>query len=1788
MRGIRAPRKAGAHSVGRFVRLLSSSVFAVLLMLCAATGVKAQIYGGSSGTPQAMLDNPSFNLLLPRVLWAHNGGQAIHDTRFDAYNAYRAFISTPYDCSPPALSAMSPKAPLRFVNQVPQNFYWFVSETWRGTDCAHPTYEMRSGEPQGREPYVLASTRCPVGYSNESWQVGADGLPANGTSVVGYVHLCLELVKQPCRFGCDGQVGNPVSGGLGIKLGSDTDLSASATLSFTRHSTGLTPGFRNEFARGVVPRFSMTPGQPYQGMASNACVLKTISATGAQIPTSGVGYCALVPGTTSGGGKIKLINRFGDIRMLSLSNGVYVDAATADTITVAPDNSATLRTSDDARELYDSGGRLQSITTRAGVVQTLAYEANPPPGLQPRVQSVTDSFGRSLTFAYHPTTAALGPGNIATVIDQAGNTVSYSYDSNNNLSTVTYPDGTSKTYQYNESAHTANTNLPNALTGTTDENGVRYGTYKYDTQGRAVSTEHAGGVDKYSLNYVSPYAQTIITDPLGTPRTYNFQTILGIVRTTSLSQPCPACAGGNAQNTTYDANGNIASRTDFNSKKVCYAYDMARNLETTRVEGLLASEACSTAITTPPNRADVRKTVTTWHPNYRLPMTITEPAAAATVGGTAGTKVTEFNYDGSGNLLQKDVTAPKNDGTSATEKRTWQWTYNTLGQVLTATDPLGNVTATVYYAATDTANPPKWTKGDIQTVTNAAGHVTTFNEYDRNGRLLKMTDPNGLVTTMTYHPRGWLTSRAVSNGTTTETTGYLYDKVGQLTQVTLSDGSSLYYAYDDAHRLVGMSDQVTGTTPESATVTLNPPGGTPTSVTVQSLRVQLANLSGNKLIYTLDNMGNRVREDHYDPSGNLAKRKQRAIDSLNRLKQDIGGTAYATAAPGGAPAVDASVVSPPANAAVTQYGYDNNGNLTTSLDPLGRQTSNGYDALNRLTSVIDPYNGSTKPTSYVYDKSGNLTRVTDPQGLATDYTYNGHNNLITQASPDTGTTKFTYNANGNVVTRFDAEGRCSLTSYDTLHRVTAIRYFASSNAATNTAAGCAAATTATTTAEETVNYTYDSTGTTLGGAGGIGRIAQISDAGGAVSYVYDANGRVTSKAQEVVGADNPLHTVAYTYNSAGQLATLVTPSGQTISYVYGSAASSSPGKVIGIKLNGIDVVMGGVYEPFGPNGGWSWGNHDGTSLINQHLRVFDLDYRPTAISSDPEGYNRNLAWDRANRITGITVPGTSGGAPTITIPGVANALSVNQSYQYDVLDRLTSLSAGYPGATTLATGQGLLPNEGFTYDAIGNRLTRTATPPGGSASTATYAYPNLPSTPGSKRHTLTGITGAQVNSYTYDLTGNTKTESAALGTAVNPSTGTALSQTFDAKNRLKQIQIGSTATDTVTYKLNALGQRYQKSGAGQFAYNGSDVLAPSTGLSPQAVTLAYNARYVYDEQGRLLGEYSPEGKLIAETIWFDDLPVATIRPQGANNQTPLGIVGTGKGTANNTGTNSSADPVYVDIFYLHPDHLGTPRVATRSVAVNGATTGPNAINKAVWRWESDPFGTSLGNSKPNENPQNVTGTASQITAASFRLNNRFPGQLADAESGKYYNYFRDYDPSIGRYVESDPIGLFGGFNTFTYGPSSPIRWVDPSGLAAVVTPGVCFIWPYGTIGCGAAAGGIWLATRSSAVSSPKSSCGSCLSRYPDYITCDRLYDYVFNTEAAAFIAAVAANSGTRIRKGASDLAHSGPCAGYAGDHLHINLLTIKGGYRAGSLTSCECCQDTSTGPELKTKWRYIP
>jgi RHS repeat-associated protein len=109
------------------------------------------------------------------------------------------------------------------------------------------------------------------------------------------------------------------------------------------------------------------------------------------------------------------------------------------------------------------------------------------------------------------------------------------------------------------------------------------------------------------------------------------------------------------------------------------------------------------------------------------------------------------------------------------------------------------------------------------------------------------------------------------------------------------------------------------------------------------------------------------------------------------------------------------------------------------------------------------------------------------------------------------------------------------------------------------------------------------------------------------------------------------------------------------------------------------------------------------------------------------------------------------------------------------------------------------------------------------------------------------------------------------------------------------------------------------------------------------------------------------------------------------------------------------------IFFIHTDHLNAPRVVL------------NSANQLRWRWLSDPFGLL----PPEDNPQGL---------GVFSLNLRLPGQLYDIESNLHYNYFRDYNPSTGRYTTSDPIGLAGGINTYTYVGGNPVTRVDPTGL----------------------------------------------------------------------------------------------------------------------------------------------
>lgn len=118
-------------------------------------------------------------------------------------------------------------------------------------------------------------------------------------------------------------------------------------------------------------------------------------------------------------------------------------------------------------------------------------------------------------------------------------------------------------------------------------------------------------------------------------------------------------------------------------------------------------------------------------------------------------------------------------------------------------------------------------------------------------------------------------------------------------------------------------------------------------------------------------------------------------------------------------------------------------------------------------------------------------------------------------------------------------------------------------------------------------------------------------------------------------------------------------------------------------------------------------------------------------------------------------------------------------------------------------------------------------------------------------------------------------------------------------------------------------------------------------------------------------------------------------------------------------------PAPLALYFVHTDHLNTPRLVA------------DAVGTTVWRWEqAEPFGSNPADQDPDGN------------SVAFDLPLRLPGQRYDQETGLHYNYFRDYDPSIGRYGESDPIGLRGGLNTYVYAGARPLLYSDPNGLWA--------------------------------------------------------------------------------------------------------------------------------------------
>jgi YD repeat-containing protein len=997
--------------------------------------------------------------------------------------------------------------------------------------------------------------QCPAGYA-------VAGHPNN------LAPMCARILED-CGEGC--KLANPVLPLTGVKVETATDYKHASGLQLTRHYHSY--------------RFS----EPYSTLDAS----HTESRLGVVWRTSfDKRLIPIQPNNRPPKHAISLPS--GDVQYFDASGAeLYNYSGAAGSLVVVPGAGYYYR-GPDSTEFYRTDGRLQSIMQRSGLTLTLAYSdgtsgpnggflhdaaGNPTAAALPanRLIRVSDSYGNTLSFGLN----ALG--YIVLMTDPGGDQYRYAYDSIGNLTSVTFPDTHVRSYRYNEPANmVGGASLPHALTGIVDENADLYASFKYKADGRVVSTEHAGQTHLYELAYTADLTSSSVTDPLGTVRTFGIAPVdsYGIARFTGASLPGGAGYGAGIKARSYDTAGNVASQTDHNDIKTCYAYLAGRNLETVRVEGVPAAATCTSVLAAGAALpAGSRKITTEWHARWRLPVRMAEPLRLTTfayngdTGATCAPGAAVIAEGGASPVpiavmcarsVQATTDADGAQGFTATPagtSRDFSYTYNATGQMLTMDGPRSDVSDVTTY----TYDP----QGHVATISNAAAHVTSITAYNAHGQPTTIVDANGLTTTLGYE-RQRLKTRTVGS----ETTSYDYDFVGQLTKVTLPDTSFVSYTYDEAHRLKRIEDNL-----------------------------------GNRIDYTLDAMGNRTLEEVRDPSSVLAQKRSRVYNALNRLFHELG-----------------------AQNQTTEYAYDDQGNVLTVKDPLNRVTTNQYDALSRLRQVTSPAPISAV-TQYAYNGLDALTQVTDPRNLVTGYTVDGLGNLTQQASPDTGTTVNIYDAAGNLLTQTDAKSQVTTYAYDALNRVTLITFhdgskqaYAYDDQATN-GIGRLFSITETNPANQVTSllvYAYDQHGRVLSEARTVNGVQYV------LGYRYDAFGRLDQLTYPST------RTVNYTFDALGRVSGMTTTKpGDQPQTVVSSVTYHPFGGVKGYTLGNAQTYTRGI-DLDGRITSYTLGSESFAIGYDQTSRIeFISRFQPaTPPNTNTYGY------DNLDRLTSATLPTT--------------------------------------------------------------------------------------------------------------------------------------------------------------------------------------------------------------------------------------------------------------------------------------------------------------------------------------------------------------------------------------------------------------------------------------------------------------------------------------------------------------------------------------------------------------------
>ncbi|MFO1496682.1 MAG: RHS repeat-associated core domain-containing protein [Lysobacterales bacterium] len=961
---------------------------------------------------------------------------------------------------------------------------------------------------------------------------------------------------------------------------------------------------------------------------------------------------------------------------------------------------------------FDNYGRLIRIGNRTDTSQTLSFtylkNIHYLDWAWWSIYTVTDARGRQLRFDYD-LMSTYQPRLLQVVLASdpaAPALVQYSYWDQSaatnvfwRLKRATYPDGRVRQYKYedhepngafNRRQYLASVDLGTATT--IDTSPIRFASFKYDVYGRVVDAYQGGNLyhDRVQLAYFGNDdtlpTSVAVTKALGDVRTYQIPALGQSAQLNALHFPSTiGDAAGTLSRAYNQSNASRCTSAGAADWRVCrekdrrgyvtlYQYSGMHLIRT--VEGLTENPDGSLAAT-----PETRTTMSDWSGNDQLiQRRVCQGDTLCDAFAIAPTlvKKSSWVYDSSDRLTHQcehDVTDAVSSNFSCGGSPLPAGVHRTVYSYCTSTDPdcwtgylrtidgprtdVSDISTLSYYKLTNEtgceSNGPCNRSGDLQTVTNALGQVTTFNRYDRRGRVKRLTDPNGVATEINYDAQGRVISRRVLGATPAEdalTTISYVPETGLVNVMTLPDGSYMDYDYDAAQRVTSIRDNL-----------------------------------NNRIEYKRDAAGKVVVEKTYENT-TLVRRVAHEFDTLGRL---INQRDALTAAGAVLPTGDLDDQTK-GRLVLTNLQYDGNGNRTQSMDGLLRDTDTLYDPLNRVKQVQDALrpncpmgNTACGNTYYSYDAADSLRTVTDPNGLLTIYTYDGLQQLDALNSPDTGITTYLQDQAGNVTRKTDFRGVRTDYSYDASNRLTSTTYPLGD------------------TGKNSYFY-YDESAAVTGCANSfpVGRRTRMVDASGTTYYCYDRRGNVTKKRQ-VVGSKETV--IEYGYTLADRLRSVKYPDDRgTFTVTYGR---DQAGRVQSIEVDGTTFATISHYA-FGPVKTIAYA--DGYT----QTKTYDANYQIDSITSDrPNGLNIDYAVDVIGRIQSITQAGAGRSFeydPLDRLTEVRTGGDLIDQYTYDATGNRTSAKAGTQAAKAYsypANSHRLQSIGGVgarQYDAMGNTI----------------------------------------------------------------------------------------------------------------------------------------------------------------------------------------------------------------------------------------------------------------------------------------------------------------------------------------------------------------------------------------------------------------------------------------------------------------------------------------------------